>query len=66
MFTNLSMAGTGLIISILAFVLPIFGVNVDQGTVTQFVDNIVKVIGFIMIVWGQMRRPDLKFGLVRR
>lgn len=65
-FKNVSMAGTGLIISALAFLLPIFGVTVDQGTITQFVDNVAQAIGFILLVWGQLRRPDLHFGFIRR
>ena len=65
-FGKISMAGSGLIISILAVALPFFGVSVDQGSITQFVANTAQVIGFIMLVVGQVRRPDLRFGIVRR
>lgn len=60
------MTGSGLIIFILALALPLFGVDVDQGSITQFVNATAQVIGFIMMVIGQVRRPDLKFGVIRR
>lgn len=60
------MAGSGIIVAVLAFALPLFGVPVDQNAVAAFVDNVAKVIGFVLMVWGQARRPDLRFGLIRK
>lgn len=60
------MAGTGLVISLLAFALPLLGVNVEQADITGFVDNAMKVIGFILVIWGQITRKDLNYGLIRK
>ena len=60
------MAGTGIIVSLLAFALPLFGVNVEEKDVVGFVDNIMKVVGFVLLIWGQVRRKDLTAGLIRK
>ncbi len=64
---NISMTGVGaLVVTILVVVLPIFGVVADQGTITSGVESVVKALGFILLIAGQARRPDLKFGMIRK
>lgn len=60
------MTGTGLIVSALVFGLPLIGVEVAQGQIAEFVENCIKVIGFVLLVVGQVRRSDLRFGLFRK
>lgn len=60
------MTGTGVIVSILAFALPFFGVTVEESQIAEFVKNAAEVIGFVLIVIGQLRRPDLKMGVIRK
>lgn len=66
MFNTISMTGTGMIIALLAFGLPYIGINLDQNTITQFVDAVAQVISIILMAWGQIRRPDLVGGIVRK
>lgn len=66
MFNNVSMTGSGVIVYIIAFALSYFGVlNVDNSQIARAVEAASQVIGFLMIVWGQIRRNDLQYGLWR-
>lgn len=61
-----SLTGVGIVVSVLVFILNYFGFTFEQGSVAQFVENIVQAGGFLMVLYGQYRRGDLKYGLVRR
>ena len=63
---NLSLTGIGLIVTILSFAAKYFKVDADEGQVTEAVESAVKVIGFITVIIGQLRRKDLIGGIVRR
>lgn len=66
MFTETSMTGTGMIITVLVFGAQWLGINFDQSTATVFVKDAVEVIGIVLAVWGQLRRKDLSMGLFRK
>lgn len=66
MFTNVSMTGTGLVVSLLSFALPLFGVTVGESQIASLVEHIVQAVGIGLTIWGQLRRPDLSFGLIRK
>jgi hypothetical protein len=71
MFSNVSMTGTGLIILVLNLALQVLGhfdvhINVLPDQLSAFVDSCAQIVSFALMIWGQLRRPDLKMGLVRR
>lgn len=66
MFTNVSMAGTGSAIVLLEGLLRFLGVEFPEGSVAQAVNGFLAFLGFALLVWGQLRRKDLKFGLLRK
>ena len=66
MFTGTSMTGVGVVISILAFIAKYFQLDLDEGVITEGVSSIVQGVAFILVVWGQVRRKDLDWGLKRK
>lgn len=66
MFNSVSMAGTGGVVLIVEELLKLFGFEFGDGAVAQAVDAVWTLVGFGMLIWGQVRRPDLIGGLVRR
>lgn len=67
LFEKYSMAGTGAaIIVVLKVVLPLFGIDVPEATLTATIEAVATIAGTVMLVWGQLRRPDLIGGIVRR
>ena len=69
MFNTVSMTGTGistLLAGVLVEVLSYVGVTIAQ---TQAADAVVAastLIGLVLTVIGQLRRKDLKMGIVRK
>lgn len=58
---NTSITGMGaVVVTILNFVLPTMGFDVPAGTVEGLVVSVVNVIGFVMLLYGQWRRGDVK------
>lgn len=67
MFKDYSMAGTGgAVLVLLEVVLPIFGVDLPDGTLVATGAAIMTIVGTVLLVIGQLRRPDMKFGLIRK
>ena len=66
MFIGTSMAGSGLVVSVLVFGAKFLGLDLDEGTITEGVANILAAVGFVLLVWGQLRRKDLNWGLFRK
>lgn len=64
--TPVSLAGSGLLILIIEGVLKSFGIEADATTVTGVVNSIVIAGGWLLLIIGQLRRPDLHFGLLRK
>lgn len=60
------MTGTGLIITVAQVLFAAFGVEYDPESLAAAANGLVTFIGFILVVWGQLRRKDLKFGLFRK
>mgnify|MGYP001571767529 FL=1 len=65
-FNSTSMVGTGLIIVLIELVLKLFGVELPEGSVAKTVNDLVSGIGGILVIWGQLRRQDLRWGLFRK
>lgn len=66
MFSSISMTGIGGLIVVLEALLKMFGVEIADGSVAAGVNGLVSFIGLVFMVWGQFRRSDLKFGLIRK
>lgn len=73
MFNNHSMTGVGLAVIIITTILNFFGIvpAVDQvskiiGDILTVVDDCAIVVGWLLTIWGQLRRTDLSFGLWRK
>lgn len=65
MFSTVSMTGVGAIVTLIEALLRVFGVEVAEGSVGAGVNGLVSFVGLVLMVWGQIRRKDLKFGLLR-
>lgn len=63
---NISIAGIGMYAVLIVFVLKTLHITADQSTVEAAIAGGVQAVGFVLWVIGQIRRPDLKFGLVRQ
>lgn len=67
MFTTLSKAGTGAsIVVILNALFPLMGIEVPEGSLESTLEAGLNVFGFILLIWGQLARKDLKLGLLRK
>lgn len=73
MFNNHSMTGVGLAVIIITTILNFFGIvpAVDQvskiiGDILTVIDDCAIVVGWLLTIWGQLRRTDLTFGLWRK
>lgn len=69
MFSNISMAGTGLagvIVYVIILVGKILGIDIAEAELTTHVQNVIGAVGFVLVLIGQVRRPDLIRGLLRR
>lgn len=62
----LSLTGSGAIVLAVGFILNIFHIQLPSEQIQTFVDAGIKIVGFAMLVWGQLRRPDLVAGMIRR
>ena len=61
------MAGTGVaIVTILEVLFPIFGIELPEGSIEAGVFGFGAGIGWLLLIWGQVRRRDLKFGIFRK
>jgi uncharacterized membrane protein len=63
---KLSLTGIGVIIMLVQTVLQLIGIETEPGTVEYAVNSLFAVIGFVALVWGQLRRRDLVAGIVRK
>lgn len=60
------MTGTGLMVLVIVAVLKSLGFDIDEGTVTETVTSVAQIVGVVLALYGQYRRKDLKFGLLRK
>lgn len=67
MFTNYSMTGVGGAVYIVALALRALGIDsIEHEQIAQFIVNLAGVVGFVFMVWGQLRRKDLSWGFWRK
>ena len=68
MFKKVSKAGVG-VVGLIVFVVILigesFGVTIAEANATQFAQNIIGIVSFVMTVWGQADRKDVTALVVR-
>ncbi len=62
----ISKIGTGAIILLIEQVLRLLGFEFPEGSVESVANAIAVVIGFALIIFGQLGRKDLVAGIVRK
>ena len=60
------MTGTGILAGLLAWLLSQVGVDVGEESVAGFLQAVLTAVGFVLTVWGQLRRSDLEYGFLRK
>jgi hypothetical protein len=69
MLSNISLGGAGLstiLVSVIMWVAAYYNVPVVETQAAELVQSILTVAGFVMMVVGQLRRKDLKYGVIRK
>jgi len=62
----ISITGVGAIITLLEAIAKWVGLDIPEGTFTSGVNGAISFIGLILLVVGQLRRKDLKGGIIRK
>lgn len=62
----ISLTGTGILITLIEYALRFLGLEFEEGSVAAAVNGLVVFVGFVLVIVGQLRRKDLRFGLVRK
>lgn len=66
---NISVSTTAIgiaIVTVLQVILPLFGLQVPEGSLTQSVQGVITLIGLVVAIVGQIKRKDMKYGLIRK
>ena len=63
---TISLTGAGAVITVIQLALQWLGVDFPQGSVEAAVNGVVAAVGLVLLVYGQWRRGDLTFGLIRK
>jgi len=63
---QVSLTGIGVVIMVVQTVLTLLNVQFAPGSVELAINGLFAFIGFLAIVFGQLRRKDLSFGLFRK
>lgn len=64
---NPSLVGVGAaIVTILNFLFPLLGLEVDRGSTEQSIFGLLNFLGFVTLVWGQIRRKDIKLFIFKK
>lgn len=63
---KVSIAGAGLVVLLIEMTLRILNITVPDGSVSDAMNGLITVVGFVLLVWGQLRRKDLHFGIIHK
>lgn len=61
-----SVTGIGAIVMVVEYLAKLSGFELPDGSIANAVNGLVSFIGLVMIVWGQLRRKDLRYGIFRK
>lgn len=56
---QISLTGSGILVWVLGMLLAHFGINYDATQLSDVAGALVTVIGFVMTLIGQARRPEV-------
>lgn len=62
----ISLAGSGTILVVLEGLAKLLGLNFPDGSIAAGVNGGIALFGFGLLIYGQFRRKDLKYGLIRK
>ena len=62
----MSKAGIGGIVTAFMLLCSYFGIIFPEGTDDSLIEAVGTIAGLGLLLWGQMARKDLKFGLLRK
>jgi uncharacterized membrane protein len=62
----ISLTGVGAIITIMQVILPLFGLTLPDGSLEEAANGVIAIVGVVTLIWGQMRRRDMKWFLLRK
>ena len=66
-FNSVSKAGVGMaIISVLQVIFPLFGIDIPEESWAGLAEAMATIIGFVLMIYGQLDRKDLVAGVLRR
>ncbi len=63
---KISIAGTGTYVLLISLVLNLAGIEPEPGSIEALVNGTVAATGLILMILGQLKRADLKWGLLRK
>lgn len=66
MFTNVSITGTGVLITLIESAFKSFGFELPDGSIVAGVNGFITFVGLVMVLIGQLSRKDLHWGLIRK
>ena len=66
MFNTYSMTFVGMAVFTLSLIAKALDLDVDEGRLAEFVNVGGLFIGGLLSWWGQLRRGDLSFGILRK
>lgn len=66
MLPRISLAGIGTYTIVIEALLQMIGVDAPAGSVGHAIEGVAAIGGLLLLVIGQLRRGDLRFGLLRK
>jgi len=60
------MTGVGGLITVFFAVLKLFGIEVPDEAAPKVVEAVATLVGIALLIWGQLRRSDLDYGIFRK
>lgn len=63
---NISKAGIGALVTLVFVGLKAFGIELPDALGAEVTEAIGTLVGAILLVWGQIKRPDLIAGIIRK
>lgn len=64
--STLSLTGTGIIVTAVGYLLNYYGISVGSEAISAVVRDVIEIAGVVGVIIGQIRRGDLKYGLIRK
>ncbi len=65
LFSGVSMTGSGMAILAVMYIAQWLGLDFSQTQAATIVKDAIEAVGFVLSIWGQIRRSDLQYGFWR-